>query len=92
MFAYVDHRMALLTSQGLDSLRTVEAQLDGVPVETVVRFGDPDQEILVEADAFGADLVAVATTSQNRLRSALFPSLAKQVARRTSAPVLMLRV
>ena len=31
--------------------------LDGVPVEFVVRFGDPVREILDEADAFGADLV-----------------------------------
>jgi nucleotide-binding universal stress UspA family protein len=90
--AYVDQQMALLTRQGLDALRTVEDQLDGVPVEAVVRFGDPGQEILLEADAFGADLVAVAATNRSRLRRALFPGVAEQVARRTSTPVLMLRI
>jgi nucleotide-binding universal stress UspA family protein len=90
--AYADQQMALLTRQGLDALRTVEDQLDSAPVEAVVRFGDPGQEILLEADAFGADLVAVAATNRSRLRRALFPGVAEQVARRTSTPVLMLQV
>jgi nucleotide-binding universal stress UspA family protein len=90
--AYADQQMAVLKSKGLDYLRTVELQLDGVPVEPVVRFGDPIQETLVEADIFDADLVAVATTSRSRLRSALSPSVAEQVARKASVPVLLLRV
>ncbi|MGH9894424.1 MAG: universal stress protein, partial [bacterium] len=61
--AYADQQMAVLTSQGLDYLRAVELQLDGITVEAVVRFGDPGQETLIEAETFGADLVAVATTS-----------------------------
>src|SRR4030095_3350689 len=35
------------------------AQLQGVPVESVVRFGAAADEIAQEAEAFGADLVAV---------------------------------
>lgn len=90
--AYADQQMAVLTSKGLDYLGAVEPQLDGVPVEAVVRFGDPSHETLVEAESFDADLVAVATTSRSRLRSAFFPGLAEQVARKASAPVLLLRV
>ncbi len=90
--AYADQQMAVLKSKGLDYLRTVEPQLDGVPVDAVVRFGDTIQETLVEAETFDADLVAVATTSRSRLRSALSPSVAEQVARKASGPVLLLRV
>ena len=32
-----------------------------MPVESVVRFGDPAEEIVREADAFDADLIAVTT-------------------------------
>ena len=32
----------------------IEAQLDGIPVETVVRFREPVEEILLEAEAFDA--------------------------------------
>lgn len=90
--AYADQQMAVLKSKGLDYLRTVELQLEGVPVDAVVRFGDTTQETLVEAEIFDADLVAVATTSRSRLRSALSPGVAEQVARKASAPVLLLRV
>jgi nucleotide-binding universal stress UspA family protein len=84
--AYADQQMAVLKSKGLDYLRTVELQLDGVPVDAVVRFGDTIQETLVEADVSDADLIAVATTRRSRLRS-----VAEQVARKASAPVLLLR-
>lgn len=55
--AFVDQEFERLETEGLDYLRAIEAKLDGVPVECVVRFGDPVEEILREADAFGADLI-----------------------------------
>src|SRR5262245_16419181 len=55
--AYVDQEMARLTAEGLDDLHRVEAELAGVPVEAVVRFGEPAEEIALEADAFDADLI-----------------------------------
>src|SRR5437667_10912033 len=54
--AYVDQEMARLTALGLDELAHVEAELDGVPVERVVRDGEPAEEIRLEARAFNADL------------------------------------
>src|SRR4030095_6302849 len=57
--AYVDQEMARLTAEGLDDLRQVEAELGDVPVEAVVRFGDPAEEIALEAEAFDADLIAL---------------------------------
>ena len=39
--AYVDQEMARLTAEGLADLHRLESELTGVPVETVVRFGEP---------------------------------------------------
>lgn len=89
--AYSDQEMARLTGEGLDDLRHVEAELAGVPVETVVRFGDPVEEIVLEAEAFDADLIALAADRQGTLRSALAPGVADRVARKASVPTLTLR-
>jgi len=88
--AYTDQEMARLTSEGLDDLGRIEAELDGVPVERVVRFGEPAEEILLEADAFGADLIALAASARGRLRRALRPGVTARVARRAPVPALML--
>ncbi len=88
--AYADQQMDSLTAEGRRYLETVEAQLDGVPTERVVRFGDPTREILTEADAFDADLIALATTTRSRLRSAFVPSVAERVARQAGTRALVL--
>jgi len=89
--AYVDQEMSRLTAEGLDQLAHVEAELEGIPVERVVRFGEPAEEIRLEAEAFNADLVALATTRRSRLGSALVPSVAERVVRDASVPTLVLR-
>ncbi len=89
--AYVDQEMERLTAQGLEELMCPAAELEGVPVERVVRFGEPAEEILLEADAFGADLIAVTTSTRSRLASALAPGLGERVLREAPVPVLLLR-
>ena len=89
--AYVDQEMARLTGDGLDDLARVETMLHGVPVERVVRFGDPEHEVLLEAEAFGADLIALATSRRGRLRSALAPTVAERIAGRSPIPTVVLR-
>ncbi len=89
--AYSDQEMARLTGEGLDDLRHVEPELTGVPVETVVRFGEPVEEIVLEAQAFDADLIALAADRQGTLRTALAPGVADRVARKASMPTLTLR-
>jgi len=89
--AYVDQEMSRLTAEGLDQLAHVEAELEGIPVERVVRFGEPAEEIRLEAEAFNADLVALATTRHSRLGSALAPGVAERVAREAPVPTLVLR-
>jgi nucleotide-binding universal stress UspA family protein len=90
VIAYTDQEMARLTAEGLDELARIEAQLDGVPVETVVRFGETAEEIVLEAEAFDADLIAFATERSGRLRRALAPGIADRVSGRAPVPTLVL--
>jgi len=89
--AYVDQEMSRLTAEGLDQLAHVEAELEGIPVERIVRFGEPAEEIRLEAEAFDADLVTLAATRHSRVRSALRPGVAERVARDAAVPTLVLR-
>jgi len=89
--AYVDQEMARLTAEGMDELAHIEAELDGVPVERVVRFGEPAEEIRLEAEAFNADLVTLATTRRSRLGIALVPGVADRLEQGAKLRTLVLR-
>ncbi|MDO8479749.1 MAG: universal stress protein [Candidatus Rokubacteria bacterium] len=92
MLAYADEEMARLEAEGLDYLRTVEMQFDGAAdVECVVRFGDPAAEILLEADAFGADLIAVTTERRSAVGRTVLGSVAEQVVRKADAQLMLIR-
>lgn len=88
---YADQEMSRLEAEGLDYLRTVEAQFDGAPVDSVVRFGEPLKEILLEADAFGADTIAVTPSGKGGLSRALLGSVAEQVFRKAPMAVVLYR-
>jgi nucleotide-binding universal stress UspA family protein len=90
MVATVDQEMARLESRALADFAPAEAQLAGLPVETVVRYGDPAEEIALEAQAFGADLIALTGGRRGRLRAALAPRLADRLRARTGTPTLVL--
>jgi universal stress protein A len=89
--AYADQEMERLGAEGRDYLSKAEVQLGGVPVECVVRFGDPLEEILREAAAFDADLITVTTAGRSGLSRAILGSVAEQVMRKAEVPVLLLR-
>lgn len=89
--AYVDQEMARITAKEMDDLARIEAQFVRVPVESVVRFGDPREEILLEAEAFEADLIALAAPRRSRLLALFAPGVADQVARQAPIPALVLR-
>ena len=91
ILAYVDQEMDRLEAEGLDYLRAIELQFAGTPVECVVRFGDPVSEILAEAEAFEADLIAVSTAGRSGLSRTVFGSVAEQVLRRAEAAVMLMR-
>ena len=88
--AYSDQEMARVTAEGLDDLQHIEAELHGIPVDSVVRFGDPVAEILLEAEAFDADLIALTASRRGRLRRALWDGVAGRLIRKASVPTLVL--
>jgi nucleotide-binding universal stress UspA family protein len=90
MVASVDQEMARLESRALSDFAPAEIELAGLPVETVVRYGDPVEEIAHEADAFGADLIALGAGRHGRLRSVLAPGTAQRLQARTETPTLVL--
>lgn len=90
VIAYADQETARLEAEGIDYLRTA-ARLAEIPAETVVRFGDPAQEIVREAQTFGADLIVLATRHGGPLSRLLLGSTSEQICRRTSVPVLVYR-
>jgi nucleotide-binding universal stress UspA family protein len=88
---YADQAMSRLTAQGRDDLEREEVRLNGVPVERVVRFGEPAEEIALEAEAFGADLIAL-TEPARGLRRLFTRTLAERVAEDARIPTLVLKV
>lgn len=89
--AYADQEMSRVEHTWLASLQVSEPLLVGVTVERAVRFGSAVEEILNEVEAFEADLVIVTTTCRNSLKRGLLGSVAEQVMRRATPPVLLLR-
>ena len=89
--SYIDQEMESARSRAQDDLRSVAAELDDVPVESVVRFGDPVDEILLEADAFSADVIAMAEPRRGVLSRAVRTTVAGRVAHKAETPVLVLR-
>lgn len=91
LIAYASQEGARLEAEALDYLRTVEVGLDGIPVEPVVRFGDPADEIIAAADDFGADLIALSVPREMGLGRVGLCGTVASVWRRASPAILLLR-
>jgi nucleotide-binding universal stress UspA family protein len=72
-------------------LDTVAAYLHraGVRARTIVRDGTPADVIITEASLHGATLLILGANTRSNLRSAVLGSVADQVVRRSSCPVLL---
>jgi hypothetical protein len=78
-----------LEAEGHDHLAAMEVCLDGVAVEGRVRFGDLAEETALEADAFGAELIALA--GRRRWWHPLSVGrVAWRIAGKAAAPVMVL--
>lgn len=89
VIAYADQEMARLEAEGMDYLRSAEVHFGGASVECMVRYGDPVQEILRDADAFGADLIVLGTAGRSAVGRILLGSVAEQVFRRSRVPIFL---
>jgi len=67
-----------------------DAQLDRPGVSTLVKAGDPADEILIAAEQLGADLVVMGSSAHG-LRAAILGSVAREVLRAAKTPVLVVR-
>lgn len=88
---FVDQEAASREGAALDELLIAAATLEGVPVETVVRFGDPGDVILREAEGFGADLIVLGTRCRAGLWRFAPGGIAAHVCRAADCAVLVLR-
>ena len=89
--AYADQEMERLSAEGRDYLETVETRLGPVPTETVVRFGEPEEEILVEAEAFDADLIVVTAEKRGWLGRIASRGLGERLLQDSPVPVALVR-
>jgi len=89
VLVYAHHLEQRRESEGLDRLRDVERLLDGVAVERRVRFGDAVTEILREADAFDADVIALSARRRPWWRRAAL-RVTSRVQAKSPVPVLIL--
>ncbi len=64
---------------------------DGYTVEVVIRTGDPAEEIIDFVEHNDIDLVAMATHGRTGLRRLVMGSVATEVLRRVTIPVLLIR-
>jgi nucleotide-binding universal stress UspA family protein len=91
VLAYADQEGERLEAEALDFLHAASIGLEGLAVECGVRFGDPVEQILEEAEAWGADLIAMTTRGRGCIERALMGSVAEQVFRKAPTAVMLYR-
>ncbi|AWB28702.1 universal stress protein [Halococcoides cellulosivorans] len=84
-----DLHEALLDS-GHDALDALQERTDS-QIETVVREGEPTDEICAYADEIDADVIATGTRGRHGEHALLLGSVAESVVRRATMPVLTVR-
>ena len=89
--AYADQEMERVAAEGRDYLESVEARLGPVPAKSVVRFGEPAQEILVEAEAFDADLIVLTAERRSWLERLIGGGLGEKLLHTSPVPVVLVR-
>ncbi|MFH0781386.1 MAG: universal stress protein [Pseudomonadota bacterium] len=64
---------------------------EGVEAQSVIRSGEPEDEILREIETGGYDLVAMATHGHTFVGDILFGSVSKSLKHKISIPLLLLK-
>ena len=91
VLVYADQESTRLETEGLDYMHAASVGLEGVSVECAVRFGDPVEQIVDEAETWNADLIAMATRGRKGLGRTILGSVAEQVFRRAPMAVALYR-
>ena len=90
ILAFADQVTASIEHQQAAYFARLRARLPGVRVEGTVRFGDPVTEIVEEAEAVGADVIAFAAPAKHRMARWLRRTIPHRVARTTTIALLMI--
>ncbi len=89
---YADQEMTRLESEGTEYMADLAARyLDSVPFDTVVRFGEPADEILLEAEAYDADTIGATTKCRSGVSRQLLGSVAEVLVRKAPQTVVLVR-
>jgi nucleotide-binding universal stress UspA family protein len=88
---YADQESARLEAEAIDYLRAASVRLEDAALEYAVRYGDPVEQILEEAEAWNADLIAMTTRGRNCIGRALVGSVAEHVFRKAPMAVTLYR-
>lgn len=81
-----------LCRQARSIVKDAAAALGGLPrVEIAVRVGEPQREIVAEAQAWGAHLIVMGSHGRTGLRRLLMGSVAEYVMRHAPCPVEIVR-
>jgi CBS domain-containing protein/nucleotide-binding universal stress UspA family protein len=87
--SFSDQEAARVQYEVLRELREAAPDLWGVPVDYAVRFGETVEEIVREAEAADVDLIVMATHRRTGVQRLLRGSVAEDVERQTTRPVLL---
>jgi len=91
VIAYADQESARVEHEVVDYLHRLLGRLTGVRTEFTVRFGDPVEEIVREAESENVELIAMATHRRTGAARLIGGSVAETVERATTRPVLLVR-
>lgn len=91
VIAYADQETARVEAEMLAYLRTAAERLHGIEVELAVRFGDPAEEIVSEAESTGPAMIAMASHRRSGIDRIVKGSVAERVERATRVPVMLVQ-
>ncbi|HET7340000.1 MAG TPA: universal stress protein [Methylomirabilota bacterium] len=86
---YADQETQRVETEARDYLQRAAASLSGIPVEDAVRIGDVATAVVEEAEAAGADLIALAAHRRHWLGRLFGRSVATRLRRATTIPLLL---
>lgn len=89
--AFVDQEMERVEAEARTYFQRVVTGLGPVSVSFAVRFGDPVEQIVEEAKASRATLIAMATHRRTGIVRIVKGSVAEQVERTTTVPVMLVQ-
>jgi nucleotide-binding universal stress UspA family protein len=87
--SYADQESGRVEREARAYLDELAPRLHGVSVRPAVRFGDPVAEILEEAEAAGAEVIAMASHCRTRTTRGVPRSVAGRLGRLTRIPIVL---